>query len=292
MLASMTGYGSAAYSGEEYGAKVEVRTVNHRYCDVQVRLPKRYQSLEDRVRKVAADYIERGRAEIFVTVEEFHGKERTVRLDKGLLEGYRKAFSEAGALLGQSSPLTLEVLAGLEGLFVVEEAEIDAGAVWPVVEKAAREAFARLAEMRAMEGTRLQEDMLRRLGRVEELLGEIARRSPEVVEAYRVRLAERIGQLLPSEQIDEARLALEVALFADKSNIDEEITRARSHIEQFRAACFAREAVGRKLDFLLQELNREINTIGSKAQDSAISALVVEVKAELEKIREQAQNIE
>lgn len=292
MLVSMTGFGSAAVSNGDYSVKVEVRAVNHRYSDISIRLPKGFQSVEDRIRRLVGGFVERGRTEIFVAVEEFHGKARTVTLDKGLLEGYRNAFLEASEALGQSGSLTLDMLPGLQDLFRVEEAEVDFDAVWPLIESAVREALGRLVEMRTIEGGRLEADMLRRLLQVEDLFGEIARRSPEVVEGYRRRLAERIEQALQSQEIDEQRLAQEAAFFADKSNIDEEVTRARSHIEQFRSACASGEAVGRKLDFLLQEMNREINTVGSKAQDAAIAARVVEIKAELEKIREQAQNIQ
>ncbi len=291
MLVSMTGFGSAAVSDADYSVKVEVRSVNHRYCEIAVRAPKGYQAVEDGIRRLAGEFVERGRTEIFVSVEEFHGRERTVRLDKGLLEGYRHAFREAGEALGLGGSLTLDMLPAIEGVFLVEEAEVDLDAVWPLIESAVREALGGLQAMRSAEGKRLEEDMLLRLLHVESLLGSISRRSPEVVESYRKRLTERTQQML-SQGIDEQRIAQEVALFADKSNIDEEITRARSHIEEFRSACNLGGAVGRKLDFLLQELNREINTIGSKAQDGEIAKLVVDVKAELEKIREQAQNIQ
>lgn len=287
----MTGFGSACAQSASYSVKVEARSVNHRFGEIAVRVPKGYQPIEDRLRRLAAEYVERGRTEIFVTVEEFHGRQRTVRLDKELLDGYRRAFLEAGEALGLGGALTLDMLPALPDLFLVSEVEVDVEEVWPLVERAAREAFGRLAAMRAEEGRRLEEDMLRRLANVEALFAAIARRSPVVVELYRKRLAERIGELV-AQDVDEQRIALEVALFADKSNIDEEITRALSHIGQFRAACASGEAVGRKLDFLLQELNREANTIGSKAQDGEIARLVVEVKAELEKIREQAQNIQ
>lgn len=287
----MTGFGSAAASTADYSVKIEVRSVNHRYGEIVVRTPKGYHAIEDRVRRLAGEFIERGRTEIFVSIEEFHGRQRTVRLDKGLLEGYRHAFQEAGETLGQSGSLTLDMLPAIQDVFLVEEFEADIDSVWPLIEGAAREALKRLVDMRSIEGNRLEEDMLQRLLHVETLLSAIARRSPDVVEDYRKRLTERIAEML-SQDIDEQRIALEVALFADKSNIDEEITRARSHIEQFRSACCAGGAVGRKLDFLLQELNREINTIGSKAQDGEIARLVVEVKAELEKIREQVQNIQ
>lgn len=291
MLVSMTGFGSAAASNSDYSVKVEARSVNHRFGEIVVRAPKGYQGIEDRVRRLAGEYVERGRTEIFVSVEEFHGRQRTVRLDKGLLDGYRRAFFEASEALGAPGALSLEMLPAIEGIFLIDEVEVDVDAVWPLVESAAREALERLVAMRSAEGKRLEEDMLQRLDYVETLFAAISRRSPDVVELYRKRLTERIEQML-AQEVDEQRIAQEVALFADKSNIDEEITRAKSHIEQFRFACAAGKAVGRKLDFLLQELNREINTIGSKAQDGEIAKLVVDVKAELEKIREQAQNIQ
>jgi len=291
VLLSMTGYGSATRSDGARAAKVEVRSVNHRFADVTVKLPKGYQALEERIRRLAAEFVQRGRVEIFVSIEEYQLRERTVRIDLGLLKGYARAYQEAAALLGSEAKPDVDKILSLPEVLVVEEAEVDAEAAWPLVEEAVREALQALVEMRRAEGERLYVDIANRLSKIEQIIQRMAERAPEVVEHYRARLWERIQEWQRDVPLDEQRLALEVALFADRANIDEELTRARSHIAEFFKACAERGA-GRKLEFLLQELQREVNTIGSKAHDTALSGWVVEAKAEIEKIREQVQNIE
>lgn len=271
---------------------VEVRSVNHRFADIQPRLPAGYFAIEDRVRRIVGEYVERGRVEIFVSIEEFRGNDRTVRLDRGLLDGYLAALSEARRLAGLDGELGVEALLQLPGLFIVDQPEENIDATWPLIEEALRQALEGLIAMRRTEGTRLYGDIIERLDVVEEIIEAMGARAPEVVEAYRRRLAERMAELLGDLPVDEDRITQEVAIFADKSNIDEELTRARSHITQFRVACRASKSVGRKLDFLLQELNREVNTIASKANDATLADWVVQVKAELEKVREQVQNVE
>lgn len=286
----MTGFGTGACASGEFGVKVELRSVNHRYLDVVARLPKGYQGLEERVRRIAQGLLHRGRLEIFVSIEEYRGKRRTVTLDKGLLEGYLKALREAAEEHSLSGALTADMLLALPDLFQVEEAEADAEEVWPLLERALREAFDELRGMRDAEGERLEKEILGRLAALSGLIDRIEERAPQVVSEYRAKLEGRIGQLLQEAPVDEQRIALEVALFAERANIAEEITRARSHLEQFREVCRQGAGVGRKLDFLIQELHREVNTIASKAAD--LASLVVEAKAELEKIREQVQNVE
>lgn len=287
----MTGYGSAARSDSERAVTVEVRSVNHRYSDIVPKLPKGYQALEERIRRVAGEFVQRGRVEIFVSIEEYRAKERTVRIDRGLLEGYAWAFREAAALLGAEDTLDVDKLLAFPDVLIVEEREVDVDAAWPMIDEALREALDRLVAMRQAEGERLFADIAHRLRRIEQIIQQMAERAPSVVEEYRRRLWERSKEWLGEFPIDENRLALEVALFADRASIDEELTRARSHISEFLKVCKERGA-GRKLDFLLQELQREANTIGSKAHDTHLAAWVVEVKAEIEKIREQVQNIE
>jgi len=291
LLLSMTGYGSASRSSDAWAVKVEARSVNHRFIDVVAKLPKGYQALEERIRRVTAEYVQRGRVEIFVTIEEFRTKERTVRIDPGLLRGYAQAFREAAELLGRDADLEVDKILSFPDVLVVEEREVDVDAVWPLVEEALREALEGLAAMRRAEGERLFTDIAHRLEKLEQIIQRMEERAPEVVEHYRARLWERVKEWLGELPVDENRMALEVALFAERANIDEELTRARSHIAEFLNVCRV-PAAGRKLDFLLQELNREINTIGSKAHDAQLAAWVVEGKAEVEKIREQVQNIE
>lgn len=270
--------------------KVELRSVNHRYLDVMVRLPKGFQALEERVRRLAQEFVHRGRLEIFVSIEEYGGKRRTVILDKRLLQGYVQALREAAAEHGLDGGLSVDMLLRIPDLFQVEEEEADVEGVWPLLETALRDAFAELQGMRGAEGERLEREIRSRLDAVDALLDRIEERAAQVVAEQRRRLSERIEQLLGAAAVDEQRIALEVALFAERSDISEEVTRARSHLAQFREACRRGMGVGRKLDFLVQELHREVNTIASKAAD--LAPFVVEAKAELEKIREQVQNVE
>lgn len=286
----MTGFGRGIRSSGEFGVKVELRSVNHRYLDVVVRLPKGFLSLEERVRRLAQEFVRRGRLEIFVSIEEYGGKRRTVIVDKRLLQGYVQALREAAAEYGLGGDLTVDMLLGVPDLFHSEEEEADVEGVWLLLEGALRDAFSELQGMRGAEGERLEQEIRSRLDAVSALLDAIEERAPQIVAEQRQRLSERIEQLLGAAAVDEQRIALEVALFAERSDISEEVTRARSHLAQLREACDLGVGVGRKLDFLVQELHREVNTIASKAAD--LASFVVEAKAELEKIREQVQNVE
>lgn len=291
MFTSMTGFGTGAAADACRSARVEVKAVNHRYLDVVLHLPHHYASCEDKVRALIAEHITRGRVEIFVVLEEFVSRERTVTLDKPLLMGYAKALAEAKDIVGPLS-FNLEALLAVPGLFQVEELPDDATAAWPVLQDALTKALRDLVAMRKAEGERLQADMMARLDTIEGWLTEIQERVPAVVAEYKAKLTTRIADLLEAVPISEDRIATEIAIFADKACITEELVRAASHIKHFREACCETSSVGRKLDFLLQELNREVNTIASKAADGRIAQLVVSIKAELEKVREQAQNIE
>lgn len=292
MLLSMTGYGSSSRTSDLAAVEVEVRSVNHRYSDILFRLPKGYHPLEEHLRPIVADYIQRGRVEIFVTIEEYRAKERTVRLDQGLLEGYLNAYRAAARLLGSDTPPDLDKLLAFPDVLTIEEEEADVDGVRPLVEAALREALSNLVNMRRAEGERLYSDIAHRLSKIEQIIQQMAERAPLAVDYFRTRLIERIREWREDVELDPSRLALEVALFADKANIDEELTRAQSHIAEFRKICATGSGIGRKLDFLLQELQREVNTIAAKAHDAQLAAWVVESKAEIEKIREQVQNVE
>lgn len=288
----MTGFGSAICSQQEQTVSVEIRSVNHRYLDLLVRLPKGYLALEDRLRPLVGEYIHRGRVEIFLSIEDFSQAGRTVWLDRALLQGYLSAIDEAKDLLETDFTPTVDMLINLPDVLVSKEAQRDPDRVWPLVEQAVRSALTQLTTMRREEGRRLQQDVLKGLHRLEAILDEIASRAPTCVAGFRARLAQQIEAALGAPLEDEQRLLHEVAIFAEKVNIDEELTRARSHLEQFAQTCQTQGSVGRKLDFLVQELNREVNTIASKAQDGLIAQWVVEAKSELEKVREQIQNVE
>lgn len=292
MLSSMTGYGSAVYEDDERRVRCEARSVNHRYLDISIRLPRPYMALEERVRRVVSERVARGRIEIFVLVEEFSGKRRTMSLDTELLRNYMDAIQEARKIADLEGRLSVDTLVTLPDIIRVTEEEVDVETVWPSFEFALQSTLDKLVEMRRSEGERLASDISARIQWIDGALQQIAQRAPEVVQFYRERLQRRVAEWQNDVSIDPDRIAAEVVLFAERADISEEIVRARSHVQEFLASCQSGSAVGRKLDFLLQELNREINTIGSKANDTEISNHVVAIKSEIEKVREQVQNVE
>ena len=292
MLSSMTGYGSAVYEDDERRVRCEARSVNHRYLDISIRLPRPYMALEERVRRVVSERVARGRIEIFVLVEEFSGKRRTMSLDTELLRNYMDAIQEARKIADLEGRLSVDTLVTLPDIIRVTEEEVDVETVWPSFEFALQSTLDKLVEMRRSEGERLASDISARIQWIDGALQQIAQRAPEVVQLYHERLQRRVAEWQNDVSIDPDRIAAEVVLFAERADISEEIVRARSHVQEFLASCQSGSAVGRKLDFLLQELNREINTIGSKANDTEISNHVVAIKSEIEKVREHVQNVE
>ncbi len=290
MLKSMTGFGAGIANDGLRAARVEARAVNHRFLDIIFHLPRGLASLEDQLRKRVESRIFRGRIEIFATLEEFATRERTVKLDDGLLLGYMHALAKSEKLTGPL-PLDLASIIAVPGIFTVEEVPVDPE-VAPVLEAALDKALAELVAMRTSEGLRLEQDMLARMAKLRQWLLAVENQCPAVVESYRSRLQARIAELMKILPVDESRIALEVALFADKSCVAEECVRAASHIAHFHEACGTPGPVGRKLDFLLQELHREVSTLAVKSNDSLIAQHTVDMKAELEKVREQVQNIE
>lgn len=291
MLRSMTGYGRAVASVGDRSATVEVRSVNHRYLDLVVRMPRGLGGLEERVRSTVQQRFERGRIEITVTVEDHGASDRRVKIDRGLLLALRAALEEARAVLGTAEPVTLSHVLSIPEVLQVEEPAPDLEAWWDVVSQALAQALDSVVAMRAREGQALAADILIRLDRLEELAQRVRERAPAVVQEAAVRLSQRLSELVP-QGVDPQRLAQEVAIIADRCDVSEELARIGSHLRQLRDLTAQAAPAGRKMDFLLQELNREWNTIGSKAADAQISQWVVEAKAELEKIREQVQNIE
>lgn len=292
MLKSMTGYGRGEGAGAGKKFTVELKSLNHRFLEVVVRLPKNMLQIEDRIREKIQAGVSRGRVDCYLTVEEAGPKNLAVKVDKSLAAAYYKAMRELTGELEIDQDVRLEHFAALPGIFALEEPAEDIEEIWAAVEQALMEALSALLEMRRTEGARLAADIMTRIARIEQLNKEIEGRAPLVVEEYRERLAQRAQELVPGGAVDPVRLAGEVALFAERSNISEETVRIASHLEQLRLCCGEAGPVGRKMDFLVQELNREINTIAHKAGDLRISQIVVEVKSELEKIREQIQNVE
>lgn len=270
---------------------VEVKSVNHRFLDISYRLSRTLSFLEDTVRRGVSARLSRGHVDVFVSYANHRQDAREVRVDTGLALAYRSAVAELGGVLGAAEGLPLSDYARLPDVLTIQEKEEDQQAVRALFEQALSGALDDLIAMREQEGERMRADILEKIGNIEAIRARIAERAPLVVSEYRDKLHQRIAALTEGE-LDEARLITEVAIFADRAAIDEELVRLGSHAEAVRATADLAEPVGRKLDFLVQELNREVNTIGSKASDTAIAQAVVEAKGEIEKLREQVQNIE
>ncbi|NLJ73927.1 MAG: YicC family protein [Firmicutes bacterium] len=292
MIKSMTGFGQGEASNQEWSVKVEMKSVNHRYLDLWLRIPKQYSLLEEPIRMLIQEEMSRGRVEVSVNIEEFGDRQRNVRINKPLLNGYLAALETIQQELGIKESIQLDHILQLPDLLELEEPDVNWDSLQETVLKAVRTALDELEAMRRNEGYQLSQDILMKISLIERHVDRISEIAPAVVQDYRERLKERLGDLLDGTTITEERFVGEVALFADKCSIDEELVRLRSHIQQFRQSIEKESPVGRKLDFLLQEMNREINTIGSKGNNVGIAGLVVDVKSELEKIREQVQNIE
>ncbi|HEX3031758.1 MAG TPA: YicC/YloC family endoribonuclease [Bacillota bacterium] len=292
MTQSMTGYGRGEQTGAGKRFSVEIKSVNHRYGEVVIRQPRQLAPLEDGARKLLLERVSRGRLDVFVSLEEDGEASKVVKVDKGLALAYYNALKELEELVGSGVTMDYRSIPKFPEVVRVEVAEDDLDQLWAVYKSALEQAIGQLITMRGVEGAKLREDLLGRAAQIEAWAGEIAERAPLVVDAYREKLLQRIHNQLPDITIDETRLATEVAMFADRCSITEELVRLNSHLDQLRKSLALTEPVGRKLDFLVQEMNREVNTIGSKANDLAITNIVVNLKSEIEKIREQIQNIE
>lgn len=293
MANSMTGFGRGEASGHGYNFTVELKSVNHRFFEASIRIPRNMISFEERIRKLLQEKIQRGRIDVFVNIKETEEKKRLVKLDKDLVLSYDKTLKELALTLKTSYETDIYRLTSLPEVLTVEDEEMDLELLWETLSEAVSEALVGFIEMRKIEGEKLVKDLLKRLNIISNEKEQIAGFSETMVPEYQERLRERIQLLLGENSVvDEARLANEVAIFADRVSITEELVRLQSHLDQARQALRGTDPVGRKLDFLVQEMNREINTIGSKANNLNIAQHVVEVKSELEKIREQVQNLE
>lgn len=291
-IRSMTGYG-AGQAGTDRVVRVQMHSVNHRYASIEIKLPWEYTCLEDIVRRLVTSEIRRGRVEVVITVEDLQEKTRTVKINWGLLQGYHQALQQIESRLGIRPQKWGDFLLSLQGVLEPEgEDDREVDSLLPLVEEAVKQALNALIRMRREEGRRLTGDLMACLDGFAHWIDRIAKRAPLVPEEYRERLRIRIQELLQEVPVKEEHIATEVAIFADRCNIDEELVRSRSHIAEFRQTLQSDGPVGRKLEFLIQEMNREVNTIGSKANDAEISRWVVEAKSELEKLREQVQNVE
>ena len=292
MVKSMTGYGRARQTLHGRDITVEVRSVNNRYLDCTVKVPRTYIFAEDAVKSRVQTAVSRGKVDVFITIDATAADETVVAVNEPLARGYYEALTKIRDMFSLEGELTAAVLAKFPDVLTVTKAEEDLESVAGDICAVLDEALEAYNAMRAVEGVKLCEDIAGRVTTIETVVGKVEERSPQTVAAYREKLTARMQEVLQSTTIDESRILTEAAIFADKIAVDEETVRLRSHIAQLRAMLKSDQPVGRKLDFLIQEVNRECNTIGSKCNDLTIAQDVVNMKAEVEKIREQVQNIE
>ena len=292
MIKSMTGYGSgkAELNGKTF--TVELKSVNSRYSDFSIKMPRIYTFLEEPIRKAASARINRGKVDIYLNVESGGEEDCVVKVNSALAKEYLDGLRSLSGELEISSNATAETFLRIPDVFTVDKAPVDEELIKSTVLSALSEALDNFDKMRAIEGESLKKDLLEHLSFIKEATGEVEKRSPEIVNEYRERIEERMRDILGSATYDQSRLLTEVAIFADKVNVNEETVRLKSHVEQFAKMLEDGGSVGRKIDFLIQEMNREINTIGSKSQDLDVARIVIDVKAEIEKLREQIQNVE
>jgi uncharacterized protein (TIGR00255 family) len=287
----MTGFGRSKAESDVFSVNVEVKTVNHRFCEMNIRMPRQLLKIEDRMKKKLSQHIRRGRVEVYVSLEGEGIVTRKVQVDWKLLEEYYQFVKQVREKYDVEGTVTLHDLLSRSELLHIEESEVGNEELENLVLAATEEAANVLKQMRMAEGEELKKDMHAILAQLETNVVDLQKFAPFVVQSYKERLTKRMEEFI-NGQLDETRILTEVAVFADKADINEEVTRLNSHIQQFLLALKSMDPIGRKLDFLVQEMNREANTIGSKANDSNIAKLVVDIKSLLEKLKEQVQNIE
>lgn len=292
MIKSMTGYGKSEQTIDSLNVTVEIKSVNHRYFEFSARVPREYGFLEEKLKKYCNSLITRGKVECYVSVEDLEEREMEVNVNETLAACYVKALKELSERFGLKDDISAVTLSRYPDVITLHKASEDEERIWNAVKTVAETAVSKFIEMRETEGSKLRGDILSRADYIIECVEFIEGRSPETVREYNEKLKQRMKELLGDAAVDEQRLLNEAAIYADKIAVDEETVRLRSHISQLREFMNSSEAIGRKLDFLVQEINREANTIGSKAQDVDIAKKVIAIKAEVEKIREQVQNIE
>lgn len=289
-MLSMTGYGRAMRAEDGRELTVELKSVNHRFLDLSFRMPRGLMFLEDDVRKLISGRVSRGHVDVFMTYRNLRSDARTVTVDRALFDAYSRALDELSGS-GLRDDRSLMAVARMNDVLIVTEAEEDQEALRRLTADTVNDALDALLQMRTREGIEMKRDLVNRIDHIEEMTGDIEARYPETVQEYKARLRVLIEEMI-GQGVDEARLLTEVAIMADRSAIAEETVRLRAHIAQLRECMEKDEPVGRRIDFLVQELNREVNTISSKSQDVPITRCVVSLKAEIEKLREQLQNIE
>ena len=293
MAISITGFGRGEFKNDNYHFLVECKTINHKYCDINVRLPRKISFLEDKIRNYVKNFVKRGRVDLYIKLDLIGSEDVNLKFDDKLATQYVNILKEIKEKFDLQDDISVMNVAKFPEIVKCEEKEEDEDLYWSMLKEALDMSMEKLTQMRKEEGEKLAIDTIERCDILANLIDEIEKYSNTVVDEYREKLNNRISEILENPSIiDENRLAQEVAIFADKSSITEEIVRFRSHIEQLRKTVEKNDSIGRKIDFLIQEMNREVNTTGSKSSNINITNLVVEVKSELEKIREQIQNIE
>ena len=292
MIRSMTGYGSASGESGGLGLTIEVRSVNNRYLDCSIRIPRVYTSMEDALKEVIGRHVSRGKVDVYVTIDSSGADDLTVEVNRPVTDAYVEAMRSLSETYGIPLSLTAMDLARFQDVLTVRKKETDTDSISAELCRIMEEAMNAYDVMRVTEGAKLREDICRRLTEIGRLTDQAEARSPETVRAYREKLLARMREVLESTEIEESRILTEAAIFADRVAVNEEIVRLRSHIDQLRSMLDGDGPVGRKMDFLVQEMNREANTLGSKGNDGEIARIVIDLKAEIEKIREQIQNIE
>lgn len=292
MIKSMTGFGRGHRVLNGRDITVEIRSVNHRYYEFSSRLPRSLGYIEEKLKSLLQGRISRGKVEVSVLLSNVEAADEKITINHEIVKEYIDALRSVKEEFGLTDDLSLSNILRIPDAFTVVKTETDEEQLWEDIRVTAEEALEHFISMRENEGARMKQDILSRLDKIEEWVGVVETRSPQVVEDYRKRLYDKMCEVLSTTNIDEGRILLEAGIFSEKTAVDEETVRLRSHIAQFRSMLESGEPVGRKLDFLVQEMNRETNTIGSKVQDIEVTRIVVDQKSEIEKIREQIQNIE
>ncbi|MCR5369042.1 YicC/YloC family endoribonuclease [Eubacterium sp.] len=292
MIKSMTGFGRYEAQSPERKITVEIKSVNHRYCEMTIKMPKKLNFFEASIRNLLKNYISRGKVDVYISYEDYVLGKSCVKYNEDIAKEYLELIRKMGESFGIESDIKAASLARFPEIFTIEEQSIDTDELWEIIEHAISAAAEQFVESRVSEGEHLKNDLIGKLDGMVKAIDLIEERSPQVVDEYRERITNKVEELLSDTQIDQAILATEITLFADKICVDEETVRLRAHIDHMRKTLSEADNIGRKLDFIAQEMNREANTILSKASDLLITNTAIDLKTEIEKIREQIQNIE
>ena len=293
MIRSMTSFGrSSSEEGERRVFTVEMKSVNSRYLDVNIRMPKTLISLEEEIRKMISNSLNRGKVDVFINLKNYNDGSGIPKVDINLAQGYLECLKEIETKLGVKNDISVMQIARFPEVITVVEEEDKIEEVWKELKPLINDSLEMMIGMREVEGNKLKEDILSKISVIEELVSKVEEFADTIPKAFKMKLEERVKELLGNVEIDENRIAMEVCMLADKATVDEEIIRLRSHINQVRETLNLNDPIGRKLDFIVQEMNRETNTIGSKSSDIQMTNIVIDIKNILEKIREQVQNIE